>query len=226
MDTRLQCYIPSHKVIGPLVLKKISEGFLPYMGVAASLVKDLTNKLLFPQPMEAPHEIWLWLAKWFWRRRSLKMVDGPWLYYKLTVEPKGSGELNMHHFTYIHTCNIYIHKENLKDSLELIKRYFPGNFKTQYFNALLKEVFTIRMMISACHFLSRNLRKPVLMTNLTILQRNRHERTDKRTGNTKTIIQPQHDKTNKMICGPSEDTDQPGHPSSPIRVFAVRSLGS
>ena len=41
---------------------------------------------------------------WFWRRRSLKMVDrqqtdngrmdeGPWLYYKLTNEPKGSGEL-------------------------------------------------------------------------------------------------------------------------------------
>ena len=30
----------------------------------------------------------------FWRRRSLKMVDdGPWLYYKLTNEPKGSGEL-------------------------------------------------------------------------------------------------------------------------------------
>ena len=34
-----------------------------------------------------------------WRRRSLKMVDdgrteeGPWLYYKLTNEPKGSGEL-------------------------------------------------------------------------------------------------------------------------------------
>ena len=30
----------------------------------------------------------------FWRRRSLKMVDdGPRLYYKLTNEPKGSGEL-------------------------------------------------------------------------------------------------------------------------------------
>ena len=27
-------------------------------------------------------------------------------------------------------------------------------------------------------------------------------------------------------CAPSEDTDQPGHPSSLIRVFAVRSLGN
>ena len=61
------------------------------------------NKLLFPRTMEAPHEIWLWLAQrqWFCKRRSLKMVDGlwmdngPWLYYKLTNEPKGSGELKI-----------------------------------------------------------------------------------------------------------------------------------
>ena len=31
---------------------------------------------------------------------------------------------------------------------------------------------------------------------------------------------------NKMICAPSEDSDQPGHPPSLIRVFAVRSIGS
>ena len=29
------------------------------------------------------------------------------------------------------------------------------------------------------------------------------------------------DKTNKMICAPSEDSDQPGHQPSLIRVFAV-----
>ena len=34
-----QCYKPSHKVIDPLVLEKIFEGFLPYMGVTAILVK-------------------------------------------------------------------------------------------------------------------------------------------------------------------------------------------
>ena len=33
--------------------------------------------------------------------------------------------------------------------------------------------------------------------------------------------EPPHDKTNKMTCAPSEDSDQPGHPPSLIRVFAV-----
>ena len=36
------------------------------------------------------------------------------------------------------------------------------------------------------------------------------------------IYEPPHDKTNKMICAPSEDSDQPGHLPSLIRVFAVR----
>ena len=30
----------------------------------------------------------------------------------------------------------------------------------------------------------------------------------------------------KNECAPSEDTDQPGHPPSLIRVFAVRLMGS
>ena len=34
-------------------------------------------------------------------------------------------------------------------------------------------------------------------------------------------IESPHDKTNKMACAPSEDSDQPGHPPSLIRVFAV-----
>ena len=36
-----------------------------------------------------------------------------------------------------------------------------------------------------------------------------------------TLFELPHDKTNKMACAPSEDSDQPGHPPSPIRVFAV-----
>ena len=59
-----------------------------------------TNKLSFPHPMEAPHDIWLWLAQRFRRRSCLKMVDDDGrtderacLYYMLTHEPKGSGEL-------------------------------------------------------------------------------------------------------------------------------------
>ena len=43
----------------PVPVKKIFEGFLPYMGVAAILVmSDATNKLSFPLPKEAPHKIW------------------------------------------------------------------------------------------------------------------------------------------------------------------------
>ena len=38
----------------------------------------------------------------------------------------------------------------------------------------------------------------------------------------KIIYEPAHDKTNKMACAPSEDSDQPGRPPSLIRVFAVR----
>ena len=41
-----------------------------------------------------------------------------------------------------------------------------------------------------------------------------------------TVIEPPHDKTNKMAYAPSEDSDQPGHPPSLIRIFAVRSVGS
>ena len=33
--------------------------------------------------------------------------------------------------------------------------------------------------------------------------------------------EPPHDKTNKMACAPGEDSDQPGHPPSLIRVFVV-----
>ena len=35
------------------------------------------------------------------------------------------------------------------------------------------------------------------------------------------LCEPHHDKTNKMSCAPSEDSDQPGHPPSLIRVFTV-----
>ena len=39
-------------------------------------------------------------------------------------------------------------------------------------------------------------------------------------------FEPKHDKTNKMTCAPSEDSDQPGHPPSLIRVFSVCSMDS
>ena len=34
--------------------------------------------------------------------------------------------------------------------------------------------------------------------------------------------EPPNDQTKKMACVPSEDSDQPGHPSILTRVFAVR----
>ena len=37
-----------------------------------------------------------------------------------------------------------------------------------------------------------------------------------------TSFEPTHDETNYMACAPSEDSDQPVHPPSLIRVFAVR----
>ena len=42
------------------------------------------------------------------------------------------------------------------------------------------------------------------------------------------IFEPRHDKTNKVACTctPSKDSDQPGHPLSLIRVFAMRSMVS
>ena len=39
-------------------------------------------------------------------------------------------------------------------------------------------------------------------------------------------IESHRDKTNKMACALSEDSDQPGHSPSLIRVFAVRPMGS
>ena len=39
-----------------------------------------------------------------------------------------------------------------------------------------------------------------------------------------TTCEPLHDRTNKMACAPSIDSDQPGHLPSLIRVFAVRMM--
>ena len=38
------------------------------------------------------------------------------------------------------------------------------------------------------------------------------------------VFEPPRGKTNKMACAPSEDSDQPGHPPSLIKVFAKSSL--
>ena len=100
MGPRPQCYIPSHKVTGPLVLEKIFEGFLPYIGVVATLV-------MWPRPCEQTFvppshcgSIWnlalidqVVLEKKIFENGGQRTDDEPWLYYKLTNESKGLGEL-------------------------------------------------------------------------------------------------------------------------------------
>ena len=70
--------MPSFKIIGLLVLeKKIFEGFYHIWILRPSWSCDLDHlcKFLFPLPKEAPHKIWLSLAKRFQRRRCLNIVD-------------------------------------------------------------------------------------------------------------------------------------------------------
>ena len=89
MGPRPQCYIPSHKVTGPLVLeKKIFEGFLPYMGMVAILVmwSRPSEQTFFPPTHGGSTWNLALIGQVVWRRRSLKMMDGrqmtdgPWLY--------------------------------------------------------------------------------------------------------------------------------------------------
>ena len=48
---------------------------------------------------------------------------------------------------------------------------------------------------------------------------NRHKQCE---GRFNLKYEPPRDKTNIMACAPSEDSDQPGHPPSLTRVFAIR----
>ena len=72
------CYIhvPGFVAISQLVPEKkiLWRGFTIYgSGSYLGHLGDTMNILLFPLPMEAKYKIWLWLAKWFWRRRCLKL---------------------------------------------------------------------------------------------------------------------------------------------------------
>ena len=73
------------------------------MGAAAvSVVWPRCCEHLFHLSMEAPYNIWLWLAQWLltsvsrvWMTDDGRTDSGARLYYKLTYEPKGSGELKI-----------------------------------------------------------------------------------------------------------------------------------
>ena len=72
MGWSLLCYIPSFMEIGPPVPEKTFKGFYHIWAWHPSWSCDLDHlyKLWFPLLKEAPHKIWLWLAKRF-RRRSM-----------------------------------------------------------------------------------------------------------------------------------------------------------
>ena len=109
MSRSPQCQIPSFVEIGPPVPeKKIFKGFEHFWAWRPSWSCDLDHlyKLSFPLPKEAPHKIWLWLAKRFQRRRRLKMWTDDGRRRRRTAgrrthgytisspcEPEGSGEL-------------------------------------------------------------------------------------------------------------------------------------
>ena len=96
--------IPSFTVIHLLVPEK---DFLSFYHIWAwwpswSCDQDHLSKLLFPHPIEAPYEIWLWLTQWYLRRRCLNSVDDDdrrrhtteaYLSYLLNKWAFGSGEL-------------------------------------------------------------------------------------------------------------------------------------
>ena len=91
--------MPSFIEIGPPVPEKnIFEGFFYHIyghGGHHGYVTWIIYVHIAPPPLpiDASHNIWLWLAKWF--QRSLKSVDagqmpGACLSYKLTFEPQVS----------------------------------------------------------------------------------------------------------------------------------------
>ena len=73
-------------------------------------------------------------------------------------------------------------------------------------------VFVLDYYLKVLDYYSRN--EELIMRNLDL----------KNTGHIRLRFSTElpHDKTSKMACAPSEDSDQPGRPPSLIRVFAVR----
>ena len=78
------CCILSFKIIGcPVLEQKIFKRFYHIWACRPSWSYDHNHlkELSLPQPMAAPHKIWLQLAQWLLRRRCCRMDD---LYCKLT----------------------------------------------------------------------------------------------------------------------------------------------
>ena len=115
MSLSTQCYIPSFKATGPLVLEKKSfEGFLPYMGTEAILVK--WKNFCSPVPWRLHMKFGFNLPSGFrgediwkcWQTTDNRQTDNrssPIL--QAHHWTKGSGELKCT-FGYVHPVKIWI----------------------------------------------------------------------------------------------------------------------
>ena len=113
MGPRPQCYIPSHKVIGPFASGEEDFWWVFTIygrgGQLGHVTQTLQTNFRSPIPLRlhmkfgsdrpsgfGEEDLWKW---WTTDRRTdgrwRRTDDGPWLYYKLTNEPKGSDELKM-----------------------------------------------------------------------------------------------------------------------------------
>ena len=139
MGLKPQCYIPRPKVIGPLVLeKKIFEGFLPYMGVVATLVMwpRCPEQTFVPQT----HGGCTWnlastglavLEKKIFENggqtddKGQRTDDRVSLYYKLTSEPKGSGELKSMYSVWHGICKVKIGQDSQNEAGVILHFQYP-----------------------------------------------------------------------------------------------------
>ena len=121
-----------------------------------------------------------------------------YVYYKLTNEPKDSGELISHFSLFVY------------DELDKIdKKAMIRNWSNQTPHSAQKVDF------------------PSFLTVWGPRRRLDLSSWDSSLNKVTFIIfiwkfEPLHDTTNKMTCAPSEDADQPGHPPNLTKVCAVR----
>ena len=79
--------MPSFKIVGLLVMKKIFKGFC-HGGHLGHVTWTIYINVRSPLPKDAPHEVWLWLVKLFQKRRSLKL-------WKMDDDDNGRGRRRM-----------------------------------------------------------------------------------------------------------------------------------
>ena len=154
----------------------------------------------------------LWLA-YIGTCAVLCLIDLKWLWRQSFITLQRSNIFNY--------LPIY---HQIDDFVKFLRFYGMSLFNTNTCN----YVIIVSIFMSVCNHLwvfANN------TSNFVIFYKRKKERRKERLTGKKTCtirnvsqsaFEPPHDKTNNMACAPSEDSDQPGHPPSLIRVFAVR----